>query len=39
MPPSKKEIGRETPTGDPPETVAGIAKPVLVLVLNSGSVP
>ena len=37
--PFKKEIGNETFTFDPPETVAGLARPVLVPLTKFGSVP
>ncbi|NCV77250.1 MAG: hypothetical protein EBW21_06230 [Actinobacteria bacterium] len=39
VPPFKNEIGSETATGLPPETVAGIARPVFVALMKFGSVP
>ena len=39
MPPVRNEIGNLSATGELPEIVEGEARPVLVLVLNSGSVP
>ena len=39
MPPVRNEIGNLSATGELPEIVEGDARPVLVFVLNSGSVP